>query len=199
MAAGGGHAAAARPAAVSPRGPRAPGPVHALRPRPEGYTHPLVAPLRAEGRGESAPVCCRGPLAPTASELEAPASWDGARGGRRCGLGAGMQSGPAGAWPKHRVGGRGVASGQGAGPEGSGRGLKRRRSTLPHGRAWLQDRGCALTPLSMVCVWHSVPSAAGMLLVMQRLLLLRHHSSLQTSCGPRRPLRLAPLPPPWGR
>lgn len=39
-----------------------------------------------------------------------------------------------------------------------------------------------LTPLSMVCVWHSVPSAAGMLLVMQRLLLLRHHSSLQTSC-----------------
>lgn len=42
---------------------------------------------------------------------------------------------------------------------------------------------CGLTPLSMVCVWHSVPSAAGMLLVMHRLLLLRHHSSLQTSCG----------------
>lgn len=41
----------------------------------------------------------------------------------------------------------------------------------------------ALTPLSMACVWHSVPSAAGMLLVMHRLLLLRHHSSLQTSCG----------------
>lgn len=39
----------------------------------------------------------------------------------------------------------------------------------------------ALTPLSMVCVWHTVPSAAGMLLVMHRLLLLRHHSSLQTS------------------
>lgn len=60
-------------------------------------------------------------------------------------------------------------------------------------RAWP-----ALTPLSMVCVWHSVPSAAGMLLVMHRLLLLRHHSSLQTSCGPRRPLRLALLPPPSG-
>lgn len=39
-----------------------------------------------------------------------------------------------------------------------------------------------LTPLSIVCVWHSVPSAAGMLLVMHRLLLLRHQSSLQTSC-----------------
>lgn len=51
----------------------------------------------------------------------------------------------------------------------------------------------ALTPLSMVCVWHRVPSAAGMLLVMHRLLLLRHHSSLQTSCGPRRPLKLALL------
>lgn len=57
----------------------------------------------------------------------------------------------------------------------------------------------ALTPLSMVCVWHSVPSAAGMLLVMHRLLLLRHHSSLQTSCGPRRPLRLAPLPSSLGQ
>lgn len=56
----------------------------------------------------------------------------------------------------------------------------------------------ALTPLSMVCVWHSVPSAAGMLLVMHRLLLLRHHSSLQTSCGPRCPLKLASLPPPSG-
>lgn len=63
---------------------------------------------------------------------------------------------------------------------------------------WRRRRGGpwpALTPLSMVCVWHSVPSAAGMLLVMHRLLLLRHHNSLQTSCGPRRPLRLAPLPP----
>lgn len=38
-----------------------------------------------------------------------------------------------------------------------------------------------LTPFSMVLVWHMVPSAAGMLLVMQRLLLLRHHNSLQTS------------------
>lgn len=55
--------------------------------------------------------------------------------------------------------GVGAARGQGAGP------------------------GRRLTPLSMVCVWHSVPSAAGMLLVMHRLLLLRHHSSLQTSCG----------------
>lgn len=39
-----------------------------------------------------------------------------------------------------------------------------------------------LTPLSMVLVWQMVPSAAGMLLVMQRLLLLMHHSSLHTSC-----------------
>lgn len=38
-----------------------------------------------------------------------------------------------------------------------------------------------LTPFSMVLVWQMVPSAAGMLLVMQRLLLLRHHNSLQTS------------------
>lgn len=37
----------------------------------------------------------------------------------------------------------------------------------------------------MVLVWHMVPSAAGMLLVMQRLLLLRHHNSLQTSCKER--------------
>lgn len=56
-------------------------------------------------------------------------------------------------------------------------------------------RWLALTPLSMVCVWHRVPSAAGMLLVMHRLLLLRHHNSLQTSCGPRRLLKLAFLPP----
>ena len=56
-----------------------------------------------------------------------------------------------------------------------------------------------LTPLSMVCVWHNVPSAAGMLLVMHRLLLLRHHNSLQTSCGPRCPLRLGlSLPPSLG-
>lgn len=34
----------------------------------------------------------------------------------------------------------------------------------------------------MVLVWQMVPSAAGMLLVMQRLLLLMHQSSLQTSC-----------------
>lgn len=78
--------------------------------------------------------------------------------------------------PPRQLGG--VAQGQGAGP------------------SWRP--GPALTPLSMVCVWHSVPSAAGMLLVMHRLLLLRHHSSLQTSCGPRRPLRLAPRPPPSG-
>lgn len=38
------------------------------------------------------------------------------------------------------------------------------------------------TPFSMVLVWQMVPSAAGMLLVMQRLLLLMHQSSLQTSC-----------------
>lgn len=47
-------------------------------------------------------------------------------------------------------------------------------------------------------VWHNVPSAAGMLLVMHRLLLLRHHNSLQTSCGPRCPLRLRPSPPTLG-
>ena len=46
VSAGGGHAAAARPAAVTPWGPRAPGAVHALRPRPEGDADPLVAPLR---------------------------------------------------------------------------------------------------------------------------------------------------------
>lgn len=34
----------------------------------------------------------------------------------------------------------------------------------------------------MVLVWQMVPSAAGMLLVMQRLLLLMHQSSLHTSC-----------------
>lgn len=39
-----------------------------------------------------------------------------------------------------------------------------------------------ITPFSMVFVWQMVPSAAGMLLVMQRLLLLMHQSSLQTSC-----------------
>lgn len=39
-----------------------------------------------------------------------------------------------------------------------------------------------LTPFSMVLVWQMVPSAAGMLVVMQRLLLLMHQSSLQTSC-----------------
>lgn len=38
-----------------------------------------------------------------------------------------------------------------------------------------------LTPLSMLPVWHRVPSAAGILLVTQRLLLLRHQSSLHTS------------------
>lgn len=40
-----GHAAAARPAALAPGGPGPPGSVHALRPRPEGHTLPLVAPL----------------------------------------------------------------------------------------------------------------------------------------------------------
>lgn len=49
MTAGGGHAAAARPAAVAPRGPRAPSPVHALRPRPEGDAHSLVAPPLVDG------------------------------------------------------------------------------------------------------------------------------------------------------
>lgn len=87
-----------------------------------------------------------------------------------------------GAWPEPTEtpdsGAVGLVQGQGAGP------------------GWLP--GPALTPLSMVCVWHSVPSAAGMLLVMHRLLLLRHHSSLQTSCGPRRLLRLVPRPPPSG-
>lgn len=34
----------------------------------------------------------------------------------------------------------------------------------------------------MVLVWQMVPSAAGMLVVIQRLLLLMHQSSLQTSC-----------------
>lgn len=49
VAAGRGHAAAARPAAVAPRGPRAPGPVHAFRPRAEGDTNPLVAPPLVDG------------------------------------------------------------------------------------------------------------------------------------------------------
>lgn len=98
--------------------------------------------------------------------------------------------------PKRRETGRGLRGGGGARAKGNwncgaagvarGRGRGRRAASA------------ALTPLSMVCVWHSVPSAAGMLLVMHRLLLLRHHSSLQTSCGPRRPLRLAPRPPPSG-
>lgn len=38
-----------------------------------------------------------------------------------------------------------------------------------------------LTPFSMLPVWHRVPSAAGILFVTQRLLLLRHQSSLHTS------------------
>lgn len=88
-----------------------------------------------------------------------------------------------------------------AGPTGRGRDQSRRKTPTAARWAWLTGGGGArpaLTPLSMVCVWHSVPSAAGMLLVMHRLLLLRHHSSLQTSCGPRHPLRLAPRPPPSG-
>lgn len=44
---------------------------------------------------------------------------------------------------------------------------------------------CLITPFSIVLVWQMVPSAAGMLLVMQRLLLLMHQSSLHTSCGRR--------------
>ena len=49
----------------------------------------------------------------------------------------------------------------------------------PIGGEWAQRS--LLTPFSMLPVWHKVPSAAGMLLVTQRLLLLRHHSSLHTS------------------
>lgn len=43
------------------------------------------------------------------------------------------------------------------------------------------NKSLELTPFSMLPVWQRVPSAAGMLLVTQRLLLLRHQSSLHTS------------------
>lgn len=49
VTAGGGHAAAARPAAVAPRSPRAPGAVHALGPRPERDADPLIAPPLVDG------------------------------------------------------------------------------------------------------------------------------------------------------
>lgn len=56
----------------------------------------------------------------------------------------------------------------------SGQGIHPPTANSPHVLGFL-------TPFSMVLVWQMVPSAAGMLLVMQRLLLLRHHNSLQTS------------------
>lgn len=46
------YATAARPAAVAPRSPWAPGSVYAFWPRPEGDTHPFVAPLGEKWRGE---------------------------------------------------------------------------------------------------------------------------------------------------